>query len=320
MHITHTTEEPLISVIIPCYNAADTLQETVQSVHLQSYANWEIILVNDGSTDRTGLLAEQLALDKNISVIHTHNSGVSAARNCGAKAAQGEYLAFLDADDLWYKEKLQNQLLFLQQNKSIGVCYSRVRFTSSAGESLKQYSAIPKKPLSAFDLLVENKLCTSSNIMCRKPLFVASKGFDTSMNYAEDQEWLIRVALQTDWGIAGIPEVLLDYRTQTDSLSSSLEKMEQGWLTLTRKVARYQPEFINNHFQQAQAIYLRYLARRALRQSEPAIIGLRYMYRALQSDASIFIRSPWRSFATLAGLLCWWTLPDFSSRILHNNR
>jgi len=305
MSLNNSIETPLISVIIPCFNAENTLWETVQSVQLQSYKNSEIIIINDGSTDKSAELAEQLAKEKRIHVIHKPNGGVSTARNCGVNAAKGEYIAFLDADDIWHKDKLQAQLHFLKQNKSIGVCYSRVRFTSPSGKSLHQYSAIPNKPLTAVDLLVENHLCTSSNIMCRKQIFIDSGGFDTSMSYAEDQEWLIRVALKTQWKIAGVSEVLLDYRTQTNSLSSSLNKMEQGWQTLIKKIACYEPEFINNHYQKAQAVYLRYLARRALRQGEPAITGLKYLYRAIKSDIYIVIRSPWRSFATLMGLLFW---------------
>jgi glycosyltransferase involved in cell wall biosynthesis len=321
MNIANISETPLVSVIIPCYNSGSTLMETVQSVQLQSYENWEIIIVNDGSTDNSAQLANQLAQEERVRVIHNHNGGVSNARNCGVNSAKGELLAFLDADDIWHKDKLHIQSLFLKENKNVGVCYSRVRFTSPSGKSLQQYSAIPNKPQKAVNLLVENHLCTSSNIMCRKQVFIENGEFDISMNYAEDQEWLIRVALTTHWEISGVAEVLLDYRTQINSLSSTLEKMELGWQTLTRKIACYEPEFIHNHYQKAQAIYLRYLARRALRQGEPAITGLRYMYRAIKSDTYIFIRSPWRSFATLLGLLCWWSFPNaYTTRLLQINK
>jgi len=301
---------PLISVLIPCYNAEQTLLETVQSVQSQSYSHWEIIIVDDGSTDRSVHLTDKLARQPNIQVIHTQNQGVSAARNLAACFAKGEYLAFLDADDIWYRDKLKRQLEFFKQNKKLGVCYSRVRFTSPSGKPLKQYSAVPKKPLSAIDLLVENHLCTSSNIMCLKQVFTENNGFDTSMRYAEDQEWLIRIALNNQWNIAGIPHVLMDYRTQTNSLSSSLEKMEDGWKTLINKVSQYAPVFIKTHDHRARAIYLRYLARRALRQGEPAQIGLHYIKRAIKSDWRILLVSPWRSFATLFGLIFYWSMPS----------
>jgi len=319
--IMNTKHKPLVSVIIPCYNAEKTLSETVQSVQRQSFTRWEIIIVNDGSTDSSAQLANQLATQQCIQVIHTPNRGVSAARNLGEKIARGKYLAFLDADDIWHVNKLQTQVDFFNQNSKLGVCYSRVRFTSPSGKSLHQYSAIPKKPLTAYDLLVENHLCTSSNIMCLKQLFNESAGFDTSMNYAEDQEWLIRIALDDKWDIAGVAEVLMDYRTQTNSLSSSLDKMEQGWQTLTKKVAIYAPSFIVDHFHTAQAIYLRYLARRALRQGDPALIGLNYIKRAIKSDWQVFIISPKRSFATLFALLFWWCLPiPLTAQLLHINK
>lgn len=314
-------KSPLVSVIIPCYNSADTLLETIQSVQRQSFTDWEIIIVNDGSRDHSVQLVNQLALETNITVIHQSNSGVSSARNKGVQAAQGEYLAFLDADDIWHEQKLKIQVNCFEQHQNIGICYSKVRFTSPSGKSLEQYSAVSKKPLTAIDLLLENHLCTSSNIMCRKRVFIENGGFDSSMNYAEDQEWLVRVALNGQWDITGVDDVLLDYRTQTDSLSSSLEKMEQGWQTLTHKIHNYAPQFINSHYHRAQAIYLRYLARRALRQGEPALIGLQFIKRAIASDWRIFILSPRRSFGTLAGLLCWWSLPtNYAAHILHINK
>lgn len=308
------THNPHVSVLIPCYNAEKTLLETVQSVQSQSYSDWEIIIVDDGSTDSSYQLANKLALQHNTQVIHTQNQGVSAARNLAACFAKGEYLAFLDADDIWHRDKLKKQLEFFKQNKKLGVCFSKVRFTNSSGKSLNQYSRVPKRPLSAIDLLVENHLCTSSNIMCLKQVFTESNGFDTSMSYAEDQEWLIRIALNNQWDIAGIPIVLIDYRTQTNSLSSSLEKMEHGWHTLINKVSLYAPAFIRIHYHRALAIYLRYLARRALRQGEPAAIGLHYIKRAIQSDWPILLLSPWRSFATLFALLFCWGIPAINKQ------
>ncbi len=299
----------LVSVIIPCFNAEKTLSMTVDSVRSQTYQNWEIIIVNDGSTDNSWRLAEDFAKFENIMVIHTHNAGVSKARNTGAHNARGEYLAFLDADDTWHPEKLQFQVEFLKKNPKTGVCFSKVGFTSPSGRSLNQYSHVPKTALTAFNLLVENQLCTSSNIMCRKQVFTDTGGFAPGMNYAEDQEWLLRVALKNQWQISGIPQVLVYYRTQPGSLSSSLDKMEQGWQTLVNKAREYAPAFIENHYEKAQAIYLRYLARRALRQGEPAETGLEYMKRALLSDWTIVLFQPWRSLATLTGLFCWKLAP-----------
>jgi glycosyltransferase involved in cell wall biosynthesis len=309
-----TPQTGLVTVIIPCFNAKETLVETVASVERQTYPDWEIIIVNDGSSDGSDRLADKLAESKRITVVHTANKGVSHARNTGVENAAGEYLAFLDADDSWHPEKLQAQVEYFKKHDDCGVCFSKVRFTSPTGKSLNQYSYVPKQPLSAFGLLVENHLCTSSNIMCRKQAFQETGGFEIGMNYAEDQEWLLRMALQDRWKINGIPQVLVDYRTQNGSLSSSLDKMEQGWLMLVNKVKRYAPEFINRHFLQAQAVYLRYLARRSLRQGEPAHVGLTYIKRAIQSDWTILLASPWRTLATLTGLIGWWFISlDYST-------
>lgn len=108
---------PLISVIIPVYNCADYIAETVNSVLLQSYQNFEIILINDGSTDSSEEVCISLGKDKdNIVYQYQTNAGVSAARNKGVSLAKGDYIAFLDGDDLWHPKKLETQLLFLSEN------------------------------------------------------------------------------------------------------------------------------------------------------------------------------------------------------------
>lgn len=108
---------------MPCYNAARTLEEAVQSAIAQTYKNWELIIVNDGSRDESPAILERLqAQDSRVRVIHnTQPSGASAARNRALSVAEGRYIAFLDADDLWLPYKLENQLAAMQEH-GIGLC------------------------------------------------------------------------------------------------------------------------------------------------------------------------------------------------------
>ena len=111
-------ENPLVSIITPCYNSEKFIAETIQSVQNQTYQNWEMIIVDDGSSDATVAIVDQIALsDKRIVIYKLEkNSGTGIARNRALERALGKYIAFLDADDLWKPEKLEKQVTFLQDN------------------------------------------------------------------------------------------------------------------------------------------------------------------------------------------------------------
>ena len=113
--------DPLVSIIIPAFNAEKFISETVNSVLTQSYTNWELIIVNDGSTDSTKNLIENFAqTDKRIQPIHQKNMGVSLTRNNGFKHATGQYIALLDADDVWLENNLLEKINMLQSDSSLG--------------------------------------------------------------------------------------------------------------------------------------------------------------------------------------------------------
>jgi glycosyltransferase involved in cell wall biosynthesis len=125
MHInTLQAGEPLVSVIIPCYNAAHFVAETIRSVAAQSYSNWELILIDDGSSDNTVEVIQPFLEDRRIRFHTQKNQGVSAARNNGAAFARGDFIAFLDSDDVWLPEKLHRQLDVFRKYPAAGICGS----------------------------------------------------------------------------------------------------------------------------------------------------------------------------------------------------
>lgn len=306
---------PLFSVIIPCYNAHHTLLDTVISVMAQTLEDWEIIIVDDGSNDRSVDLINILAgLDASIKLVQLAHQGVSVARNTGVRFSTGRYIAFLDADDLWLPDKLARHAEHFARQPQVGVSFARVRFMSPSGQPLAQVSAVPKHGLDAFSLLSENHVSTSSNIVARREVFAALGGFQEDMSFAEDHEWLFRVAVDGRWTIAGISETLVHYRTSQGSLSSDLSRMESGWLAMLNKAAGYAPDFVKQHRRSAEAIYYRYLARRALRQGQKASIGLVYMSRAWRSSPLALLRQPQRSLPTLIGLWAWRLMPGLADK------
>jgi len=118
---------PVISVIIPAYNAEKTILETIQSLQKQTFTDFEIIVINDGSTDGTVELLNAIE-DSRVKVFSYENGGLPVARNRGIDRATGEYITFVDADDLWTPDKLELQLTALRQHPEAGIAYSWTAF------------------------------------------------------------------------------------------------------------------------------------------------------------------------------------------------
>ncbi|SHE33560.1 Glycosyltransferase involved in cell wall bisynthesis [Fodinibius roseus] len=133
-----SNSNPKVSIIVPAYNAEDYIGETIQSVLEQSYENWELLLVDDGSTDRTKEVIQKYLNDPRIKYFYKKNGGQGSARNLGIKKAGGEYLAFLDADDLWDVDKLKTQVKVLSEKKDIVLVFSRLRRIDHKGNYLNR--------------------------------------------------------------------------------------------------------------------------------------------------------------------------------------
>ncbi len=125
----------LVSIIVPIYNVEKYLEETLGSVLKQTYTNWELILIDDGSPDRSVEIAKKFLDDQRIKLISQTNQGVSVARNNGMKACKGTYIAFLDADDIWEVDKLEKQIKVLEASPEIGWVFSDMQaFDDESGE------------------------------------------------------------------------------------------------------------------------------------------------------------------------------------------
>lgn len=125
---------PQVSVIVPAYNAEDYIGETIQSVLEQSYGKWELLLVDDGSTDRTKEIIQKYLNDPRIKYFYKKNGGQGSARNLGIQKAKGIFLAFLDADDLWDVDKLKTQIKFLSQENDVVLVFSKLRRIDKNGK------------------------------------------------------------------------------------------------------------------------------------------------------------------------------------------
>jgi glycosyltransferase involved in cell wall biosynthesis len=287
---------PTFSVIIPVYNAARTLDACVRSVLAQSHTDFDLILIDDGSTDASRAIMLDLAgQDDRIRVVSQCNAGVAATRNLGVSLSAGDLIAFLDADDLWHPEKLARHLAYHRADPDVGVSYAKIAFIGDESASQmprRTTSSIMRGGLTIQDILSENPVCTMSNLVVTRRCFDAVGPFLADMSFAEDQEWLAR-AVDHGFIAEGLDEVLVDYRLSHDGLSVNLERMYDGWRRLAQMYR--QPADLRS----AEAIYCRYLARRALRSGARPVQALAWVVKGLRLDADAFLADARRGWMTL---------------------
>jgi glycosyltransferase involved in cell wall biosynthesis len=201
-------QKPLASAILTAYNGEPFLAESIASVVAQSYRPVEIIVVDDGSTDGT---AEVVRSFEGVRYIHQMNQGVAAAMNLGLQAAVGEFLAFLDMDDLWTSNKLELQVGYLLEHPSVDYVIAKTRNFLEPGVELPSR---PTQDLSLTDAVILNP----GTLVARKAVFQTVGMFDGSYAQAADFDWFIR-AKEAGLRMAILPEVLLHRRIHGSNLS-----------------------------------------------------------------------------------------------------
>ena len=194
----------MVSVIIPTYNRAWIVKESILSVFVQTFQDYELIVVDDGSTDHTQTILDEF--QDRIEVIHQKNSGVSAARNHGVAAANGKLIAFLDSDDLWMPEKLAIQTEFFASNPDIRICQTdEIWIRNGYRMNPKKYH---KKP-SGEIFLPSLALClvSPSAVMMEKEFFTLMGGFDETLPACEDYDFWLRIGCK--YQVSLIPHPLV---------------------------------------------------------------------------------------------------------------
>ena len=289
---------PTFSVIVPCHDATDTLVATVESVRAQTRSDWELVCVDDGSSDATPAVLEAMAAeDDRIRVFRQDNAGPSRARNVGALLARGRILAFLDADDLWRSDKLASVAAILDHDARADAAFGRVAIFDGASET--GLSARRSGPLPLEACLGENPISTLSNLTVRRDAFLETGGFDERLRHAEDLAWLL-AAVSGGMRVVGTEAVHLRYRTSPDGLSADLDAMHDGWRMAMVAAA---PALPPAALRRAEARHLRYLARRALRMGQPPATALAFAWRGLRRAPAAFLGGGRRGPATLAACL-----------------
>ena len=205
-----------LSVIIPTYNRADFIQRAIESAFTQTHKVDEIIVIDDGSNDNTEII---LATYKNIKVIKTKNQGVSHARNVGIKEAKNEWIAFLDSDDEWQKDKIKKQIDFHLQNPNILFSHSEEKWIRNDKE-IKYPKSLKKPSGECFLQNISTCRIAASSVMMHKSIFEDIGYFDEGLRVCEDFDMWLRVSLKYEIGL--LKERLITKYAGHPQLSSTI--------------------------------------------------------------------------------------------------
>jgi glycosyltransferase involved in cell wall biosynthesis len=223
---------PKVSVIMPAYNAARFIKEALDALSHQTFRDFEVLVIDDGSQDQTAALVRSYGPP--VSYIHQPHGGVSSARNTGLTRATGQYIAFHDADDLWEPRKLEQQVAVLDRRPGIGLCFTGALVVDSDLRPLRVIRARPYADFCEALLLYPSVVSGScSSAMVRRECVEAVGGFDPELSIAADWDYWLRLSLLT--AFAPIPEPLMQYRQWAGSMSQNIDLWEQDLFKVVRK-------------------------------------------------------------------------------------
>jgi glycosyltransferase involved in cell wall biosynthesis len=310
-----------VSVVIPVYNAEKYVAATLRSVIGQTYENFEVLIIDDGSPDRSIEICQQFS-DPRIKIIRQANRGLPGARNTGIRHAQGDYIAFLDADDLWVPTKLEKHVNHLNNSPNVGISFSYSAFIDDMGNPTG-LNQIPRKlkNITPAYVLSRNPVGNGSAAVLRREVFedvkfqddvhgtVEDCYFDERLRHpkadATDVEFWLRVSITTQWQQEGLPEALTLYRVNAGGLSANAFKQLEALDMVIEKTRSYAPDIINQCENEARAYHLRYTTRRIITLGDgPTAVKL--FHQVLATNWRILLEDPRRTILTgvAAYLLC----------------
>ena len=305
------SENPTVTVVIPAYNATRYIAETIDTVLAQTYRNFEVVVVDDGSTDGTIKLITELGQrDSRIKLVSQANRGVSAARNTGIERAKGEYIAILDADDLWEPTKLEKQVNSLDTHPRAGLCYTWTAMADTEGKATGRIIASHAEGDVWLPLTEMNIVCCGSNPMIRRVCFDGVGLFDEELLFSEDWDMWWRIA--TKYHFCVVKEPLIRYRQHQTSHSTNCQLMLETSRTLIeRNFANAPVEMLHYRNRSYGCIYL-YLGWRAI-ESQDYQLARQFQTQAIAHRPQLVYSSAYMRL-TVAILMQHWLGADFYDR------
>ena len=265
---------PTVSVVIPLYNGQRYIAETLQSVLAQTFSDIEVLIIDDGSTDQSIPICKRFT-DQRIRYFHQSNRGLAGARNTGIRFARGEYIAFIDADDLWSPEKLEMHVQHFRFLPKMGVSYSYSALINESGQALGVFLLSGRSPTTASHCFIRNPIGNGSNAVIRANVLKGSNRsnseedtdlfiFDEELRQAEDLELWVRIAATSNWEFHCIPAPLTLYRINSTGLSSDVQSQRNYHFLALKKINAYAPDLIAKYGKKNLSIFYWYLARTSI--------------------------------------------------------
>ena len=233
---------PKVSVIIPTYNAMTYISETVGSVLSQTFTDFELLIIDDGSSDGTVQWASQI-VDPRVKLISQPNHGKPFTNNRGIAHTQGDYIAFLDHDDLWEPTKLEKQVRCLEDNPAIGLVDTWLFVADAQGNPRNKVTTSRAEGKVWKQMIEFNSICCGSTPMVRRCCFETVGGFDEKLFPCEDWDMWIRIASRYPFAV--VKEPLARWRQHSNNTSNNWKRMFQACLMVVEKTFQSAPsEFL----------------------------------------------------------------------------
>jgi glycosyltransferase involved in cell wall biosynthesis len=304
----------LASIIVPAFNVAGTLEKTMHALLAQTYAPFEIIIVDDGSSDATPQIAAQFSTDPRVSVLRQANRGTAGARNVGISVAQGEYIGFCQAGDLWMPNKLARHVTHLRACPNVGVSFSGSAWIDETG-AVTRRGQMPccLTAVTPARILKRNPIGNGSAMVIRRaalddiayrPRCEVQRNwyFDETFRQCADIECWMRMALTTSWGFEGLRDMLTKTRQSEGGFCTNPDRQLAAWERMIAKLTPLDPAFFKTHSPAARAYQMRALARRAIRDLDGAQ-AVNLTYGAIAQSRLPLIEEPGQSLRTICAAL-----------------
>lgn len=230
--------EPLVAVIIPCFNASKWIEYTLKSVFLQTYKNIEIIVIDDGSTDNSKEIVRGLSNDiKILTHVNCVNKGQASSLNLGIQNTQANYIAFLDSDDIWYPEKVKQQVEMFMKNVNIDLIYTNGYVVDESGDTVHElFDKMFIEDNKSESLLLDCYIRTPSSVMVKRRIFNKAGLFKEYLHSLDHDMW---IRISEMGSLLFLNEYLTGYRIHSGQKSSSRRQWEDGFLILNESCKRY---------------------------------------------------------------------------------
>jgi glycosyltransferase involved in cell wall biosynthesis len=307
-------DTPLISVIIPCFNQAEFLGEAIQSVMQQTYRNFEIIVVDDGSSDN---IREVVSGFSDVRYIRHHNRGLAGARNTGIWASKGGYLIFLDADDRLLPKALESGLNCFHSHPDCAFVFGQHAYLKSDGKSFEEMQTSPSDYNLFLSRLRENKdryrsllygnyIGMHASVMYRRHIFQYVKGFDLSLDAGEDYELYLRIT--RNYPVYYHDAVVAEYRIHSTSMTKNAELMLRSVMTVLRSQRKYVKDD-KNYMEAYRAginFWIEYYGYDLIQQVKAQLFMIGERIRALHGIVTLIIYAPgWSSLYVIKYMMRW---------------